>query len=256
MLIVLSPSKTLDFSIDHIPGVKAEVPRLLDKAEYLARLMKTKSTAEIKDLMGISEALADLNFQRYQEWDAELHKKSGKPALWVFRGDVYEGFHATPFPESAFAAAEKRLRILSGLYGLLKPFDCILPYRLEMGTDLPNAAGKDLYAYWKKDVTRLLSDDLKRSGTNILLNLASNEYFKVIDSKGIQATIISPEFREYREGSYKMISFFAKRARGLMAAWVLRNNITEPSDLAAFNEENYIYNELLSEPRKPVFTRG
>lgn len=256
MLIVLSPSKTLDFNIHNLSGIKVELPRLLDKAEYLARLMKSKTTREIKDLMGISEALADLNFQRFQEWDAKLHEKMGKPALWVFKGDVYEGFHANPFPETAFAAAEKRLRILSGLYGVLKPFDKILPYRLEMGTGLPNVAGKDLYTYWKKDVTRLLGEDMKREMTSTLLNLASNEYFKVIDSKGLQATIISPEFKEFREGNYKMISFFAKRARGLMAAWVLRNGITEPSDLAAFNEEGYTYNELLSEPRKPVFTRG
>lgn len=256
MLILLSPSKTLDFQSNHIPPVKTGIPRLLDKAERLALIMKGKSISEIRDLMGISAALAELNFQRYQAWNAERHPMEGRPALFVFKGDVYEGFHATPFPETAFGNAEKCLRILSGLYGILRPFDLILPYRLEMGTSLPSPAGNDLYAYWKKDVTQLINDDLKKAGSNVLLNLASNEYFKVVSQKEVQATIISPEFRDYRDGNYKMISFFAKRARGLMAAWVLRNDITEPSDLLAFSEEGYVYNDLLSEPRRPVFTRG
>ncbi|MGC8866525.1 MAG: peroxide stress protein YaaA [Bacteroidales bacterium] len=256
MLILLSPSKTLDFQSNHIPSVKTEIPRLLNKAERLAQIMKEKPIEEIRDLMGISDALAELNFQRYQEWRADLHDLNGKPALFVFKGDVYEGFHATPFPEKAFVNAEKYLRILSGLYGILRPFDLIMPYRLEMGTALPNPAGSDLYAFWRKDVTHLINDDLKKSGSKVLLNLASNEYFKVVNQKEIQASIISPEFRDFKDGSYKMISFFAKRARGLMAAWVLRNSVTEPSDLLAFSEEGYSYNDLLSEPRKPVFTRG
>lgn len=256
MLIVLSPSKTLDFNLDNTHLQNKHLPILINKAEYLAQLMRSKTKEEIRDLMGISDNLAELNYQRYQEWNRNTHEITGKPAILVFKGDVYEGFQATPFPEFAYPAAEKRLRILSGLYGVLRPFDLILPYRLEMGTHLPNIAGNDLYAFWKDDVTRLLKDDMEKIGTSILLNLASNEYFKVINSKDIKATIISPEFKEFRDGNYKMISFFAKRARGLMAAWVLRNNITEPSELPAFSEEGYVYNELLSEPRKPVFTRG
>ncbi|MEW6134833.1 MAG: peroxide stress protein YaaA [Bacteroidota bacterium] len=256
MLIVLSPSKTLDFNLHNTHLQNKHLPVLINKAEYLARLMRSKTKDEIRDLMGISDNLAELNFQRYQEWKRNKHEIEGKPALLVYKGDVYEGFHATPFPDSAYPAAEKRLRILSGLYGVLRPFDLILPHRLEMGTALPNESGNDLYAFWKNDVTRLLKNDMEKIGTNILLNLASNEYFKVINPKNIKATIISPEFKEYRDGNYKMISFFAKRARGLMAAWVLRNGITEPSDLPAFDEEGYVYNELLSEPRKPVFTRG
>lgn len=253
---MLSPSKTLDFGNKNLNiGTQRELPSLLGKAEYLAGLMKLKNVAELGDLMGISDALAQLNFERYQEWSVELHEKIGKPALFVFKGDVYEGFHATPFPESVYKDAQKRLRILSGLYGVLKPFDLILPYRLEMGTELSNKDGNDLYAFWKKDVTQIINRDMQVVGTNTLLNLASHEYFKVLNTKEIKATVISPEFREHRAGNYKMISFFAKRARGLMAAWVLRNGITEPSDLAAFNEEGYLYNELLSEPRKPVFTR-
>jgi len=254
MLIVISPAKSLDFKT---PPSTANytMPELLDESEKLAGRLKKMGPGQLSKLMGISKDLGELNFQRYQDWHLPFLPENAKQAVLAFNGDVYQGMQANSLSEEKLELAQKRLRILSGLYGVLKPLDLIQPYRLEMGTDLKYYRSKNLYAFWNPILTKKINEAVSESGSSVLIYLASNEYFKSIDKKKLKAEIVTPEFKDNKDGKYKMISFFAKKARGLMTRFILENNITEIEDLQAFDSEGYIFNPRLSKPGKPLFTR-
>jgi cytoplasmic iron level regulating protein YaaA (DUF328/UPF0246 family) len=255
MLAVISPAKSIDFD-KPVNTLKFTMPELLDKSEKLATKLKNMSPAQLSALMDISADLGELNFKRYQEWHLPFTTENAKPAIFIFNGDVYQGLKAETLPEEKLELAQTRVRILSGLYGVLRPLDLIQPYRLEMGTKLKYYKSVDLYDFWNPEITKKINQALAESGSKVLVNLASNEYFKSIDKKKLKATIVTPDFKDMKNGEYKMISFFAKRARGLMTRFILENNITQPVDLEAFDSEGYVFNPRLSKPENPVFTRG
>ena len=254
MLITISPAKSLDFET---PSKISDytIPELLKESEKLIGRLKTMSPKQLSALMGISPDLGDLNFKRYQEWQTPFTPENAKQAILAFNGDVYQGLDAATLSEEILRFSQSKLRILSGLYGVLKPLDLIQPYRLEMGTKLKYYKSKDLYEFWNPLITKKINEAIAESGSGVLINLASNEYFKSIDRKKLKADIVTPDFKDLKNGSYKMISFFAKRARGLMTRFILENNIEDPSDLLAFNAEGYVFNPLISKPGNPVFTR-
>ncbi len=254
MLIVISPAKSLDFKT---PPVLQDftIPEFLNESEKLVGRLKTMSPKQLSALMDISADLGELNFKRYQEWQTPFTPDNAKQAILAFNGDVYQGLDAATLLEDKFMLAQSKLRILSGLYGILKPLDLIQPYRLEMGTKLKYYKSKDLYTFWNPLITKKINEAVAESGSGILINLASNEYFKSIDRKKLKAEIVTPDFKDLKNGNYKMISFFAKRARGLMSRFILENDITDHSDLLAFNSEGYAFNSRLSKPDNPVFTR-
>ncbi len=226
MLIVISPAKTLDFETPSISNTASEIA-FAPQAQTLIEQLRTMSVAEISTMMGISNKLAQLNFERFHTWNLPFTTENAKQALLAFKGDVYTGIDAGTFSENDFATAQKQLRILSGLYGVLKPMDLIQPYRLEMGKKLTTTKGNTLYNFWGNSITAKINDDLKRGNHKYLINLASNEYFKAINKKELQAEIITPVFKDFKNGTYKIISFYAKKARG-----------------------------ELSKPNMPIFTRG
>ncbi len=254
MLIVISPAKSLDFKT---PPVISDftIPELLGESEKLVGRLKTMSPKKLSDLMGISKDLGELNFQRFQSWHVPFTPENAKQAILAFSGDVYQGLNAATLSKEKLELAQSKLRILSGLYGVLKPLDLIQPYRLEMGTKLKYYKSKDLYSFWNPLITKKVNEAVSESGSKVLINLASNEYFKSIDRKKLKAEIVTPDFKEFKNGNYTMISFFAKRARGLMSRFIIENNISDPSDLLAFESENYSFNARLSKPGNPVFTR-
>jgi hypothetical protein len=254
MLIVISPAKSLDF----VTPSKCEnftIPELLNESEKLVGRLKTMSPKQLSALMGISTDLGELNFKRYQSWHVPFTPENAKQAILAFSGDVYQGLNAATLAEVKLELAQTKLRILSGLYGVLKPLDIIQPYRLEMGTKLKYYKSKDLYAFWNPLITKKINEAVANSGSAVLINLASVEYFKSIDKKKLKAEIVTPDFKEFKKGSYVMISFFAKRARGLMTRFILENNISDPADLVAFDYEGYSFNSRLSKAGNPVFTR-
>ena len=254
MLIVISPAKSLDFKTPPvIPDFT--IPELLSESEKLVGRLKTMSPGKLSDLMGISKDLGELNFQRFQSWQLPFTTENAKQAILAFSGDVYQGLNATTLSTEKLGLAQNKLRILSGLYGVLKPLDLIQPYRLEMGTKLKYYKSKDLYAFWNPLITKKINEAVAESGGKVLINLASNEYFKSIDRKKLKAEIVTPDFKEFKNGNYTMISFFAKRARGLMSRFIIENNISDPSDLLAFESEGYTFNARLSKSGNPVFTR-
>lgn len=259
MLTVLSPAKSLDFE-SKLPTKKHSQPRLLEGAEVLADQLAELTPAEIGRLMSISDDLAGLNAERFRDFTLPFEPGRERPAVLAFAGDVYTGMQATAFGERDFTEAQKTVRILSGLYGLLRPLDLIAPYRLEMGTRLKTDAGEGLYAYWRDRVTTLLAADLAESpGPPVLLNLASTEYFGVVDTKTLGAKVISPRFLDAPQSDptqLKVISFSAKRARGAMARWLVRERIRSPRKLRDFTELGYAYDEDRSTPAEPTFTRS
>lgn len=232
------------------------LPEYLSKAEKLVAALKKLKPAHLAQLMDINPQLAQLNFDRYQLWNANFNLHNAKQAILAFDGDVYDGMKADEWSAEALQYSQQHLRILSGLYGYLRPLDLIQAYRLEMGTSFSYRHAENLYELWSKEITKSLNRDLKTEGSKVLVNLASVEYFKVIERKKVKARLITPAFREFHEGSYKMFSIFGKRARGMMTSWILRNHIENPDDLIAFNEEGYQYNVQLSGKDAPVFTRG
>jgi len=254
MLIVISPAKSLDFETAPTTSYFSKPEMLEDSVKLITRLKKM-SPKQLSVLMGISSNLGELNFQRFQTWHLPFTSKNAKQAVLAFSGDVYQGLDAPTLSEELLELAQKRLRILSGLYGVLKPLDLIQAYRLEMGTKLKYYKSEDLYAFWNPGITRKINEAVEESGSKVLLNLASNEYFKSINKKKLKAEIVTPEFKDLRNGQYKMISFFAKKARGLMTRFILENNITDVESLLAFNSEGYNFNPRLSKPGSPVFTR-
>ena len=254
MLLLLSPSKT----IHNQPTLATDLttlPQFLNRASGLVEILKRMSVEELSRFMGISKSLALLNYTRIREWSEISHSRAGYPAVYAFRGDVYEGLQAETMDATDMTEAQSRLRILSGLYGILRPLDRILPYRLEMGSKLETKEGKDLYTFWGDDPTIHLNELVRETGYGQVVNLASTEYFKVLLPKKIHANLIHPEFRDYRDGAYRIIGIHAKRARGLMASYLIRNRIKDMEGIKGFMAEGYSFNERLSEARIPVFTR-
>jgi cytoplasmic iron level regulating protein YaaA (DUF328/UPF0246 family) len=254
MLIVISPAKSLDFKT---PPVIEDytIPEFLTESEKLIGRLRTFTPKKISALMGISDDLGELNFQRFQSWHLPFTPENAKQAILAFNGDVYQGLQAVTLSEEKLKLAQSKLRILSGLYGVLKPLDLIQPYRLEMGTKLKYYKSKDLYAFWNQLIVKKVNEAVAESGNNVLVNLASAEYFKSIDRKKLKAILVTPDFKEHKNGDYKMVSIFAKRARGLMSRFILENNISDPADLVAFDTEGYAFNPRLSKFGNPVFTR-
>ena len=232
------------------------MPDMLDESEKLVERLQKMKPKQLSELMSISANLGQLNYERYQTWSQPFTPENAKQAVLAFNGDVYQGLDAGSLTENQLLQLQDKLRILSGLYGVLRPLDLIQPYRLEMGTKLKYRRSDDLYAFWKNKITPKVKEAIKESGSNVLLNLASNEYYKSIEPKKLGAEIVTPQFKDKSNGQYKMISFYAKKARGLMTRFVLEHGIEKVEDLQAFDSEGYVFNPRLSKPGNPVFTRG
>lgn len=254
MLILVSPAKSLDYesSLNTESGTR---PQFMDQSETLIERMREFSPPEVGELMGISDKLADLNFGRYLDWRPRNTSKNSRPAVLAFKGDVYIGMQAETFSQDDLDYAQDHLRILSGLYGLLRPLDLMQPYRLEMGTKLTTERGNSLYNFWGEMITEAINKQLRRTKAPALLNLASNEYFSAVNPKQVKTEIISPVFKDCKSGQYKIISFFAKKARGTMSRWVIQNRVENPDQLRDFDLDGYYFNEAESTPNKPVFYR-
>ena len=254
MLIVLSPAKTLDY--ESPLSVKTHTqPDFIPRSAELIELLRQLSPSEVGSLMQISDPLAQLNAQRYADWSKKFNFNNARQALLAFNGDVYEGLDAASLRETQLAWAQDHLRILSGLYGVLRPLDLMQPYRLEMGTRLGNAHGKDLYAFWGERVTHAINAALAQHPAPALINLASEEYFKVVKPALLTVPVITPVFEDWKGGKYKIISFYAKRARGLMARFAIDKKITKPAQLKKFDREGYAFDAAHSSPSSWVFRR-
>lgn len=254
MLMIISPAKTLDF--DTPPTTQThDIPRFLSDSQQLIDTAKQLSPADISALMKISEKLGILNYERFHDWQTPFTPANAKQALLAFKGDVYTGLNAETLCEDGLRWANEHLAILSGLYGVLRPLDLMQAYRLEMGTKLENPRGKNLYEFWGSQVTDAINAQLSKADQPVLINLASNEYYKVIQPKSVAANIITPVFKDEKNGHYKIISFYAKKARGLMARWVIDNRIDNPKDLVNFNVDGYFYDKATSDAKTLVFKR-
>ena len=254
MLLVVSPAKNLDYDSPLVTD-KYTQPELLSDSQVLIDRCVKLSPADISSLMGVSDKIAGLNAARFGEWSQPFTPENARPAVLAFNGDVYTGLDAKTLSDDDFDFAQQHMRILSGLYGLLKPLDLMQAYRLEMGTKLDNPRGDNLYQFWGLKITEKLKHALEEQGDNDLINLASNEYFKSVKKKELGANIITPAFKDWKNGQYKMISFFAKKARGLMARYIIENRINDVEQLKAFNSAGYAYNKELSKGNDWVFTR-
>ncbi len=252
MKIVISPAKSLNFE-KGLPPTKYSEALFVKEARQVHQVLKQKSPAALSSLMAISEKLADLNWQRNQDWKTPFNAENARPAIFAFDGDVYTGLDAYSIPIEKLDVLQDRLRILSGLYGLLKPLDLMQAYRLEMGTKLPINNSKNLYEFWKPIVTKALNKELQEG--ELFVNLASNEYFSAVDVKALKVPVITPEFKDYKEGKLKIISFFAKKARGLMVRYIIDTNTETIDDLKGFNYEGYQFDANLSKGNQLVFTR-
>lgn len=248
MLILLSPSKKLDEKSAYL-NTEISQPVFGTESAELAGIMKDKSPEDIMTLMGLSEKLANLNYERYQEMAFPFTEETARPALYTFKGDVYDKMDIANYTENDLVFATKHLRILSGLYGLLKPMDLMQPYRLEMGTSLENARGKNLYDFWGDKI----SEELNRRDIPFILNLASTEYFKAIDKKVLKAPIVTIHFKQLKNGQLKTIGLMAKRARGLMADYIIKNKITDVDSLKAFDKEGYVFQSKSSDATQLTF---
>jgi len=254
MLTVISPAKTLDFV--SVPVTKKHSnPQYLTKSNQLIDIMREKSAKDLSKLMGISPKLAALNNQRFKDWQPPFTPQNAKQAILAFKGDVYIGLDADKYSETDFNFAQKNLRILSGLYGLLKPLDLIQAYRLEMGSQVINAQGDNLYDFWTECLTASLGEELNAHRNKTLINLASKEYFKAIDPQALPTKVITPIFKDYSKGTYKILSFYAKKARGHMATYIIKNRIVSPRALKNFDVDGYQFNDNLSNDSDWVFTR-
>ncbi|KAA5824098.1 peroxide stress protein YaaA [Algibacter amylolyticus] len=252
MKLVLSPAKSLNFE-SPLPTAKHTTPEFLEQSERLNKLLKTKSAKSLSKLMSISDALGQLNYERNQDWETPFTSENARPAVYAFNGDVYRGLDAYTIPEEKLETLQSTVRILSGLYGVLKPTDLMQPYRLEMGTKLKVGQNKNLYEFWKKDITKALNEELEDD--ELFLNLASNEYFKAIDTKTLKVPVVTANFKDFKNGKYKIISFFAKEARGAMARYIVDTNAQTMDDLKGFNYMDYGFSDELSKANDLVFTR-
>ncbi len=254
MLLIISPAKTLDYETP--PSTKKFTqPDFLNHSALLIKELNELSPADIGSLMSISDKLSQLNAARFQAWSTPFNMDNAKQAILAFKGDVYTGLDAETLNEKQLSFAQQHLRILSGLYGLLRPLDLMQAYRLEMGTRSTNQRGKDLYQFWGSIITEQLNKELSNQKNQVLINLASNEYFKSVQPKQIKGQIITPVFKDWKNGQYKIISFYAKKARGLMCRYVIDHNIDQPEKLKDFDYEGYAFNEAMSSDKEWVFTR-
>lgn len=254
MLALISPAKTLDYE-STLPTDVHTLPRLLEHSQQLIDVSRKLSATDISSLMRVSDKIAQLNVARFHDWQSELNFSNARQALFAFKGDVYTGLEAYQLNEPKIEYAQKHLRILSGLYGLLRPLDLMMPYRLEMGTKLKNTRGHNLYDFWGKGITDLINHDLSQSNSTSLVNLASDEYYKAIQPRHINAEIIKPVFLDQKNGQYKVISFYAKKARGLMARYIIDGEITQLNDLKSFNSAGYYFDAASSLKGELVFKR-
>jgi cytoplasmic iron level regulating protein YaaA (DUF328/UPF0246 family) len=255
MLMVISPAKTLDFETPPTTE-RFTQPQYLDHSQELILQLRELAPAQISELMHLSDKLAGLNAARFGSWTPAFTAKNAKQALLAFKGDVYTGLAAETLSETDLDYAQQHLRMLSGLYGLLRPLDLMQPYRLEMGTKLANARGKDLYAFWGERISEWLNEALAEQGDDVLLNLASNEYFSAVKRSALKARVIDTEFRDQKNGQYKIISFYAKKARGMMSRFVISERIDNPEHLKQFDVQGYRFDNELSKPDKLVFLRA
>jgi len=254
MLTIISPAKTLDYE-SPLATTRYTQPELLDKSSLLITVARKMSPAQISSLMGISDKLAHLNAERFNDWQPDFTPENARQALLAFKGDVYTGLQAEDFSEKDFDFAQKHLRMLSGLYGLLRPLDMMMPYRLEMGIRLENPQGANLYAFWGELLTEKLNQLLSEQKSKVLVNLASDEYFKAVKPKLLEGEIVKPVFLDEKNGNYKVISFYAKKARGLMSRFIIKERLDKTKQLQDFNLEGYTFDKSRSQGNELVFTR-
>jgi len=252
MKLVISPAKSLDFDTK-LPTEKVTQPEFLKQSERLNKILKQKSAKSLSKLMSISDNLGQLNYERNQEWTLPFTKDNARAAIYAFNGDVYRGLDAYTIKPKNIDTLQNTVRILSGLYGVLKPLDLIQAYRLEMGTKMPVGKNKNLYEFWKKDITKALNEELEDD--EIFVNLASNEYFKSIDTEALKVPVTTVDFKEFKDGKYKIVAIYAKVARGLMARYIVDTNAKTINDLKGFNAEGYRLSDALSTEHNLVFTR-
>ncbi|TCB36228.1 peroxide stress protein YaaA [Acinetobacter sp. ANC 4910] len=254
MLALISPAKTLDYE-SALPTDQYTLPRLLEHSQQLIDVSRKLSASEIANLMSVSEKIAQLNVARFNDWQPEFNFSNARQAIFAFKGDVYTGLDAYDLTLQDLEFAQTHLRMLSGLYGLLRPLDLMMPYRLEMGTKLANARGHNLYEFWGDKITQLINADLAQANSDLLVNLASDEYYKSVKQSKIQAEIIKPVFLDQKNGKYKVISFYAKKARGLMARYMIENRLNRVEDLKYFNTDGYYFDATSSIQGELVFKR-
>ena len=255
MLTVLSPAKKLDSENCVVEGSPHSTCSFLDSSDQLVHNLRKLGPETLGKLMNISDNLSILNWERYQNWTIPFKNHNSRQAMYSFKGDTYTGFNAKTLSAEEVLFCQENTRILSGLYGILKPMDLIMPYRLEMGTKLKNTIGNDLYSFWSSSLTKSLNEDLEKHQSKFIINCASVEYFKVINTDELNGTVVSPVFKEMKQGKAKIISFFAKKARGQMARYIVKNKIQDPSEILSFTEDGYSYDSNLSEDNCPVFIR-
>ena len=255
MLMLLSPAKTLDYETP-VTTKSFSIPDYLGKSSELVKVLKQKSFLDLMELMQVSQKIAELNVERFNQWKLPFSTENAKQAVLAFKGDVYTGLDASALSENRLAYTQSHLRILSGLYGLLRPLDLMQPYRLEMGQKLTTKKGENLYQFWGEKITDALNVLLAKQDEPVLINLASNEYFKSVQKKNLDGRLITPEFKDWKNGKYKMISFFAKKARGLMVRYAIDHNIQKAEVLQNFDYDGYHFNLELSRADKWVFSRG
>lgn len=252
MKLVLSPAKSLDFE-SKLPTEKTTEAQFLNQSERISKVLKKKSAKAISELMHVSDALGQLNYKRNQDWQLPFTKDNARQAVYAFSGDVYRGLDAYTIPTDKIEVLQDKVRILSGLYGVLKPLDLMQAYRLEMGTKLPISTKKNLYEFWKKDVVTALNQELEDD--EVFVNLASKEYFKAIDVKALKVPVVTVDFKEFKDGKYKIVAFYAKLARGLMARYIVDTNAQTIEDLKGFTTEGYGLSDELSTENHLIFTR-
>lgn len=254
MLLLVSPAKDLDYQ-PLAKNLAVTQPALLEHSKQLAAICKTLTPADLSSLMHISDKLAGLNAARFAQWQPSFSEQNAKAALFAFNGDVYQGLDAASLTDDDITFAQQHLRILSGLYGVLRPLDLMQPYRLEMGTKLANGKGKDLYAFWQDIITPVLNQQLAALNTEVVVNLASQEYFKAVQPKQLTGRVITPVFKDFKHGQYKIISFFAKKARGLMARYIIQQRLSRSEQLQQFDLAGYQYSSEQSSANELVFLR-
>jgi len=253
MKTLISPSKTLNFDNNNVCDLKTNC-RLIDHTNELHKILINYSMSDLKELMSVSDKIAKLNYNRFKSWEDPSASESSRQAIYAFKGDVYSGLDADSITENRYEFLQDNLRIISGYYGLIRPFDKILPYRLEMGTKLENSRGKNLYEFWGDNITNLLNDDILNKD-DYVINLASEEYFRSININKLKSEVITPIFKEFKNGTYKTIAIYAKKARGLMSRFIINNKIQDPEILKNFNSEGYSFESRLSDQYNYIFTR-
>ena len=254
MLILISPAKTLDYQ-SPLATTRYTQPELLEYSQELISIARQLTAPQIGKLMSISDKLADLNATRFHDWHPDFTPQNARQAILAFKGDVYTGLQAETLTEDDFDFAQRHLRMLSGLYGVLRPLDLMMPYRLEMGIKLENPKGKDLYSFWGDKITQKLNEALEQQGDDVVVNLASDEYFKAVKPAKLHGALIKPVFLDEKNGKYKVISFYAKKARGLMSRFIIKNRLTRSEQLVDFNLEGYAFDEAASQGNELVFKR-